>query len=241
MDSNGYIMLDFSPIDFSKKNQVIYGLFDRISDVKAVNKFIIILNIQGNKTPLPAVMTYINNSYVIESFLYNFTITSDDNIRIDNVSADIIKDGIISAGSTWSSQKINNEIISIIDDDFVSDNTTWSSNKINDIISHVGLDITKIYEYTESYRNDINIVRDITIPFTSYNFLIVELSLGDLDVTHQRFAIIPILKTNRSYFGCVVNTRSSAAATSILFSVRDGGIFTESTYSSVNIRGIWGF
>lgn len=112
MYSNGYIMLDFSMIDFSRHNQIIDGIYQRVFEVVGVNKFVIILG-ADEKTPLPACVSFTNGSYVIESFLFNFAITVDDNVRIENVSADIIKDGIISAGTTWSSNKIKNEIDNI--------------------------------------------------------------------------------------------------------------------------------
>ena len=109
MESNGYIMLDFSMLDFSRHNQVIDGIYKRVFEIVGVNKFVIILG-ADEKTPLPACVSFTNGSYVIESFLFNFVITGDDNVRIENVSTDIIKDGIVSAGTTWSSAKIQNEL-----------------------------------------------------------------------------------------------------------------------------------
>ena len=121
-NSNGYIMLDFSMLDFSRTNQIIDGewrfvspmesaggIYQRVFEIVGTNKFVLILNAQS-KTPLPACVSFVNSSYVIESFLYNFAITMDDNVRIENVSSDIIKDGIISAGTTWSSSKIKDEL-----------------------------------------------------------------------------------------------------------------------------------
>lgn len=111
-NSNGYIMLDFSILDFSRTNQIIDGIYQRVFEIVGTNKFVLILNAQS-KTPLPACVSFVNSSYVIESFLYNFVITIDDNVRIENVSSDLIKDGIISAASTWSSQKINDALSNI--------------------------------------------------------------------------------------------------------------------------------
>ncbi len=108
-NSNGYIMLDFSMLDFSRKNQIVNGIYQKVFEIVGTNKFVLILNAQS-KTPLPACVSFVNSSYVIESFLYNFSITFDDNVRIENVSSDIIKDGIVSAGTTWSSAKIQNEL-----------------------------------------------------------------------------------------------------------------------------------
>ncbi len=111
-NSNGYIMLDFSMLDFSRTNQIVNGIYQKVFEIVGANKFVLILNAQS-KTPLPACVSFVNSSYVIESFLYNFAITVDDNVRIENVSSDIIKDGIISAGTTWSSQKISDELSNI--------------------------------------------------------------------------------------------------------------------------------
>lgn len=132
MDSNGYIMLDFSMLDFSKHNQIIDGIYKRVFEIVGVNKFVIILG-ADDKTPLPACVSFVNGSYVIESFLFNFAITIDDNVRIENVSADLIKDGIISPATTWSSEKINSLIGSSVTFDFDDISGSYTSSRMYDV------------------------------------------------------------------------------------------------------------
>jgi len=136
MDSNGYIMLDFSMLDFSRINQIIDGIYQRVFEIVGTHKFVLILNAQS-KTPLPACVSFVNSSYVIESFLYNFTITIDDNVRIENVSADIIKDGIISPGTTWSSEKINSLIGSSVTFDFEDFSGSYAGYKMHNIKTYI--------------------------------------------------------------------------------------------------------
>ena len=136
MDSNGYIMLDFSILDFSKHNQVIDGIYKRVFEIVGSNKFVIILGVD-DKTPLPACVSFTNGSYVIESFLFNFAITVDDNVRIEHVSADLIKDGIISSGTTWSSEKINSLIGSSVTFDFEDISGSYAGNKMHNVKTYI--------------------------------------------------------------------------------------------------------
>jgi len=116
-NSDGYIMFDFSMVDFRKTNQTIDGLYKRCVDVIGTNKFIIVINANG-KTPLPSVCSFVNNQYVIESVLYSFTISSNDNLLI----------------------KKNTSASELIDDDHTSISTTYSSNKINQLINSISID-----------------------------------------------------------------------------------------------------
>lgn len=111
-NSDGYIMIDFTEVDFRRTNQTIDGLYKRCVDVIGTNKFIIVIN-ANNKTPLPSVCSFINNQYVIESVLYSFTISSNDNLLI----------------------KKNTAASELIDDDHQSISTTYSSNKIEQLIA----------------------------------------------------------------------------------------------------------
>lgn len=80
-DSNGYIMLDFAEVDFRRTNQTIDGLFDRCQKVIGTNKFVLVIN-ANNKTPLPSTVSITNGQYVIESCIYSFSISSNDNLFI---------------------------------------------------------------------------------------------------------------------------------------------------------------
>lgn len=116
-NSDGYIMIDFSMVDFRKTNQTIDGLFERCKNVIGTNKFVIVIN-ANNKTPLPSACSFVNNQYVIESVLYSFTISSNDNLLI----------------------KKNTSASELIDDDHESISTTYSSNKINQLIGSISID-----------------------------------------------------------------------------------------------------
>ena len=111
-NSDGYIMIDFTEVDFRRTNQTIDGLYKRCVDVIGTNKFILVINANG-RTPLPATCSFTNNQYVIDTCIYMFAISSNDNLfirRNDVPASDIIDDSSISVDKTWSSNKIDNEL-----------------------------------------------------------------------------------------------------------------------------------
>ena len=114
-NSDGYIMLDFSMVDFSKTNQTIEGLYKRCVDIIGTNKFVLVIN-ANRKTPLPSAVSFINNQYVIESVLFNFTISSHDNLYIHKLTPvnELIDDNHVALNTTYSSNKIESLIDSIV-------------------------------------------------------------------------------------------------------------------------------
>ena len=116
-NSDGYIMFDFSGVNFTRTNQTIDGIYQKCRDIIGTNKFIIVIN-ANNKTPLPSACSFVNNQYVIESVLYSFTISSNDNLLI----------------------KKNTSASELIDDDHKSNSTTYSSNKIEQLIGNSSID-----------------------------------------------------------------------------------------------------
>ena len=116
-NSDGYIMIDFAKVNFSKTNQTIDGLYDRCRSVIGTNKFVLVIN-ANKKTPLPSTVAKTNNKYVIESVLFTFEISSNDNIHITKkTSADeLIDDSHTTLNTTWSSTKINNTINAAVSD-----------------------------------------------------------------------------------------------------------------------------
>ena len=111
-NSDGYIMIDFTEVDFRRTNQTIDGLYKRCVDVIGTNKFILVINANG-RTPLPATCSFTNNQYVIDTCIYMFAISSNDNLfirRNDVPASDIIDDTSISVDKTWSSNKIDTEL-----------------------------------------------------------------------------------------------------------------------------------
>lgn len=106
-NSDGYILLDFSKINFSKTNQTINGLYDRIVSVVGSNKFVIVINANG-RTPLPSTVSFVNNVYVLDSVIYAFEISSNDNLRITKKTTvdEIIDDSHTGLKTTYSSSKI---------------------------------------------------------------------------------------------------------------------------------------
>ena len=138
-NSDGYIMIDFTEVDFRRTNQTIDGLYKRCVDVIGTNKFILVINANG-RTPLPATCSFTNNQYVIDTCIYMFAISSNDNLfirRNDVPASDIIDDDSISVDKTWSSNKIDSELSdkAEIDDTTTSVSKTWSSDKINTELS----------------------------------------------------------------------------------------------------------
>ena len=111
-NSDGYIMIDFTEVDFRRTNQTIEGLYKRCVDVIGTNKFILVIN-ANRKTPLPSVCSFINNQYVIESCIYTFAVSANDNLFIKRNEPDpasLIDDNVIMTTKTWSSDKINTEL-----------------------------------------------------------------------------------------------------------------------------------
>lgn len=111
-NSDGYIMLDFEKVNFTLTNQTIDGIFQRVRDIIGTNKFCLVIN-ANHHTPLPSTVSFTNNTYVIESFLYTFSVSSNDNLYIkknDIPASELIDDNNISIDHTWSSYKINDEI-----------------------------------------------------------------------------------------------------------------------------------
>lgn len=106
-NSDGYIMLDFAEVDFSRTNQTIDGLFDRCQKIIGANKFVMVIN-ANNKTPLPSAVSFTNNQYVIESVLFNFTISSNDNLYIkkQTPASELLDDNHVALNTTYSSNKI---------------------------------------------------------------------------------------------------------------------------------------
>ena len=131
-NSDGYIMIDFAEVDFSKTNQTIDGLFDRCQKVIGTNKFVIVIN-ANNKTPLPSTVCITNGQYVIESVLFTFSISSSDNLHITKKTTpeELIDDNHITLKTTWSSNKIDSELDEKQDTLTAGDNITIENNVIS--------------------------------------------------------------------------------------------------------------
>ena len=122
-NSDGYIMIDFESVDFRRTNQTIEGLFNRLDLVYKTNKVVFIINAHS-KSPLVGVVSIVNGQYVIETNIYTFSITIDDNLHIkrnDVPASDIIDDTVISADKAWSSYKVNEELETKADTSDLSD------------------------------------------------------------------------------------------------------------------------
>lgn len=142
-NSDGYIMFDFSGVNFSHTNQTIDGIYKKCREIIGTNKFIIVINANG-KTPLPSACSFVNNQYVIESVLYSFTISINDNLRI----------------------KKNTSASELIDDDHISISTTYSSDKINHMYS--GVIIRKLHGTLLTGNTSITISSDYIVDNKAY-------------------------------------------------------------------------
>lgn len=109
VNSDGYIMLDFKDVDFRQTNQHIDGLFERLRSVIGTNKFVLVINANG-KSPMPSAVSITNGQYVIEAYIYTFSVNSSDILHITKHSNvdDIIDDDHVSTSTTYSSSKILN-------------------------------------------------------------------------------------------------------------------------------------
>lgn len=180
-NSDGYIMLDFSMVDFSKTNQTIDGLYKRCVDIIGTNKFVLVINANG-KTPLPSAVSFINNQYVIESVLFNFTISINDNLYIkkQTPASELIDDNHVALNTTYSSNKIETLFGSFLkyqkvsysvlagtqglvehDDRFVDNKAYWVGTSVYglspDIVSISPLNHELYIHFAEPLENDTDI------------------------------------------------------------------------------------
>ena len=81
--TDGYLLFDFSDVNPALTNQIVDGIYERAKNLIANNKFVLLVN-EGVHTPIPAVVAYVNQAYVIETVLYAYTITSNDNVKKTN-------------------------------------------------------------------------------------------------------------------------------------------------------------
>ena len=105
VNSDGYIMLDFKDVDFRQTNQHIDGLFERLRSVIGTNKFVLVINANG-KTPMPSAVSITNGQYVIEAYIYTFSVNSSDILHITKHSN--VDDLIDDDGSGLVIMKVNN-------------------------------------------------------------------------------------------------------------------------------------
>ena len=81
--TDGYLLFDFSDVNPALTNQTVDGIYQRAKNLIANNKFVLLVN-EGVHTPIPAVVAFVNQAYVIETVLYAYTITSNDNVKKTN-------------------------------------------------------------------------------------------------------------------------------------------------------------
>ena len=81
--TDGYLLFDFSDVNPALTNQTVDGIYERAKNLIANNKFVLLVN-EGVHTPIPAVVAYVNQAYVIETVLYAYTITANDNVKKTN-------------------------------------------------------------------------------------------------------------------------------------------------------------
>lgn len=81
--TDGYLLFDFSDVNPALTNQTVDGIYERAKNLISNNKFVLLVN-EGAHTPIPAVVAYVNQAYVIETVLYAYTITSNDNVKKTN-------------------------------------------------------------------------------------------------------------------------------------------------------------
>lgn len=218
-NSDGYIMLDFTEVDFRRTNQTIEGLFKRCVDVIGTNKFILVINANG-RTPLPATCSFTNNQYVIDTVIYMFAVSSNDNLfirRNDVPASDIIDDSSISVDKTWSSNKIDSELDTKADASALADYQpllTAGDNIsiVNNVISATGgggLELKHI-----SFVGDDTNPNVITFPDTPTLILCINSSSGPARLISNSF----IYGTSMMSTGFVNNANFSTSVYSFSLS-----------------------
>ena len=170
-NSDGYIMVDFTEVDFRQTNQYIEGLFDRLRKVIGTNKFVLVINANG-KTPLPSTVSITNGQYVIESCIYTFSVNSFDMLHISRHDpTNIIDDTVITDDKTWSSYKINAEIEAASGGGTVLSGTLeageTSISFTNDVITDTAL--IEIFTLPELWHNSASVnTHTLTITFDAH-------------------------------------------------------------------------
>lgn len=175
-NSDGYIMFDFSGVNFARTNQTVDGIYQKCRDIIGTNKFIIVINANG-KTPLPSVCSFVNNQYVIESVLYSFTISSNDNLLI----------------------KKNTSASELIDDDHTSISTTYSSNKINQLINSIS--INRLTFTIDAGETGITITDSKIVDNKAYwvGFNVYGITASSIQVSPENHTINIVLSDAYSY------------------------------------------
>lgn len=194
-NSDGYIMFDFTEVDFRRTNQTIEGLFDRCQKVIGTNKFVIVIN-ANNKTPLPSAVSITNGQYVIESSIYTFSINSSDNLHItSHIHADeLIDDLHVSTKTTWSSDKID-EMLDSVSIDSLNDIGDVSINEPSN--NQAILYDSEIGKFTNKSLSINPQINSNTYPQTVYSFRAnTQVTFPEVDITGVTGSLLIIARFN---------------------------------------------
>ena len=228
-NSDGYIMIDFTEVDFRRTNQTIEGLYKRCVDVIGTNKFILVINANG-RTPLPATCSFTNNQYVIDTCIYMFAISSNDNLfirRNDVPASDIIDDSSISVDKTWSSNKIDSELDTKADSSALADYQpllTAGTNITIDENNEISADVRAVID-------DNHITLRTTWSSYLISALIEQVSIKSFTYVGNDNVVntISFPKTPRLVFIQGNSTNSTAQSGNILYGISKG-----TTYESIS-------
>lgn len=176
-NSDGYIMVDFSDVDFREANQYVEGMFNRLRCVIGTNKFVLVINANG-KTPLPSTVSITNGQYVIESCIYTFSVNSSDMLHITRHDpTGLIDDTVITNNKTWSSYKINAEIEAAAGGGVVLTETLEAGNTSVDFTDERITSATLIEVFTDTFNawitNEVVVDDTLTVSFLAMDSNVV--------------------------------------------------------------------
>lgn len=229
-NSDGYIMIDFTEVDFRRTNQTIDGLYKRCVDVIGTNKFILVINANG-RTPLPATCSFTNNQYVIDTVIYMFAVSSNDNLfirRNDVPASEIIDDSLISVDKTWSSNKIDSELDTKANTSALADYQpllTAGDNISIDENNKISADVSAVID-------DNHITLRSTWSSYLINALLVNVSINSFNYIGNDNVVntISFSSTPKLVFIQGNSTSSTAQSGIILYGISKG-----TTYEAINI------
>lgn len=189
--TDGYLIFDFSEVNPALTTQTIPGIYARAKNLIANNKFVLLVN-EGAHTPIPSVVAFVNNAYVIETVLYAYTILPNDSVRKTNheygaatledmtdvsilnpVTGDVLR--YDSDTNYWingkvKSSELNNDAgfitsadVPTIDDSTVSDHRVWSSQKVNNELL-TKADTSAVPTKTSQLTNDSGYITSAAVP-----------------------------------------------------------------------------
>ena len=175
-NSDGYIMIDFSMVDFRKTNQTIDGLFERCKNVIGTNKFILVINANGRRNDVPASDIIDDSSISVDKTWSSNKIDTELDGKADTSALEDYQPKL-TAGTNITIDE-NNVISStggaVIDDTVIVNNKVWSSLNTVEMLAPIDTVIgapatlksslnLPFVEFNATFNSNVDGVSEITL------------------------------------------------------------------------------